>query len=401
MRIALLATLVCLAAAMPKVQQIQNLSHPSRIPGEFLIVLRRPAVQNLNVQYARSVVEKIKAVSSKINIVATFAKLITPILHIRTADENVLNQLFQLNEIEGIESNVAQNMIQQCSSQNSNSRLWGLSRVSAVDLPNDYSSATFSYSSGDGSGVRVYVLDTGIRLSHQDFGGRAEFGFTAYGDDGGDRQGHGTHCAGTVGGTDFGVAKAATLVSVKVLADSGFGSFANIISGVEYAVADAAAKNVPGVISMSLGGGASNALDAAVNSANDAGVTVVVAAGNNNGNSCNYSPGRAERVINVGNSDITDTLWGTSNWGTCVDIVAPGTNILSASHLSDSGSVSFTGTSMACPHVAGLAARYLSQNPSASPADVKAYIYGSASTGKIDMRGTSGTPNLLMYSSCA
>jgi len=400
MKIALFATFLCLAAALPNVRQVQNLDHQDRIPGEFLIVLHRPAGKVSNLVYATKVASKIISLSSKVTILNMFTNLLAPILHVKTTDEAGMNQLFQVDEIDVIESDMFQHMVEECNVQDTGSRLWGLSRTSSRALPN-YNTATFSSGSSDGNGVRIYIHDTSIRLTHNDFGGRAEFGANFVGGNDDDRNGHGTHCAGTAAGSEFGIAKAATLVAVKVLGDSGSGSFSGIIAGLDWMVEDVQKRGVRGVGSMSLGGGANSALDSAVNSADAAGVPVVTSAGNSNWNACNQSPARAAGAITVGSTEDDDDLSFFSNWGTCVDILAPGTNILSASHLSDSGSRSLSGTSMACPHVAGAVANYLAENPNASSEQVKAYLSSSATEDAINLRGTSGTPNLLLYSSCA
>jgi len=190
-------------------------------------------------------------------------------------------------------------------------------------------------------------------------------------------------------------------VAVKVLGDNGSGATSGIVAGLDWMVGDVQTRGVRGVGSMSLGGGANTALDSAVNSAVAANVPVVVAAGNSNGNACNYSPARAASAICVGATDNGDNLSSFSNWGTCVDILAPGSSILSASHLSDTGSRTLSGTSMACPHVAGWVATYLAANPNASPSQVMSALQSGASEDYINLRGTSGTPNLLQYSSCA
>ena len=398
MRLVLFATLVCMAAAVQKMN-VGNMNHPDRVPGEFLIVLHKPAVSSMNVQYASSVAEKIAALSSKITIVNKFTNLMSPIIHIRTSDEAIMSQLSAFDEVSSIDVDMVQNMIQQCSSQNTGSRLWGLSRSSSRSQP-DYSSATYSYGNNDGNGVRVYVHDTSIRLSHNDFGGRAVFGANFVGGSNNDNNGHGTHCAGTVGGAEFGVSKSTTLVAVKVLGDSGSGSFSGIIAGLDWMVGDVQSLGVRGVGSMSLGGGRNTALNSAVDSADAANIPVVTSAGNSNNNACNQSPAGADGAITVASTDINDNLSSFSSWGTCVDIMAPGSSILSASHLSDTGSRTLSGTSMACPHVAGLIATYLSENPNASSSQVKSYLASSGTKDAINLRGTSGTPNNLMYSVC-
>jgi subtilisin family serine protease len=400
MKVALFLAFVGLALALPSGRQVENLNNPDRVLGEFLIVLHRPANTDTRFQYATQVASKIVSLAPQITILKIFSNLLTPILYVKTTEDAVMSQLFQLDEVDIVEADVYQNLIQQCSSQSTGSRLWGLSRVSSRSAPN-YSTATFSYSSGDGSGVRIYVLDTGTRITHEDFAGRSEWGNNFSNDGNDDRNGHGTHCSGTAMGSQYGVAKGATVVAVKVLGDSGSGQWAWSISGLDWMVGDISNRGVRGLASMSLGGGISSSVDAAVNSAVDAGNPVVVAAGNNNGNACNYSPARAEGAITVAASDNGDNLSSFSNWGTCVDIIAPGSSILSAWWTSDTATNTISGTSMACPHVAGLVANYLSANPNASPAQVKSYIASSTSKDMINLRGTTGTPNYLMYSSCA
>ena len=403
MKVALFLTFVCLAAALPKARQVNNMNHPDRVPGEFLIVLHPPATKGSNFIYATKVASKIAAISSKITIMNSFTALRAPILHVKTSDESVMSQLFAISEIDSIDVEMVQHMIEQCSSQTTGSRIWGLSRVSSVTMP-DYGSATYSYGSTDGQGVYVYVLDTGVRRTHNDFGGRTENGQSFVGSDPtdtGDRNGHGTHCSCTVLGTEYGVSKGATVVAVKVLSDLGFGSTTGIVAGINYMVDDVASRGIRGVGSMSLGGGANTAIDSAVNSADAADIPVAVAAGNSNADACNSSPARASGAITVGSTDNTDTLSSFSNWGTCVNILAPGSSILSCGITSDTATDTLSGTSMACPHVAGLIANYLSANPNASSAQVRSYLDSSSSKDQINLRGNDNTPNFLMYSSCA
>lgn len=399
MKIALIAAFLCLAAALPNVRQVQNLNNPNRVAGEFLVVLKPAATQAVNVQYAKSVAAKISAISSKINVVKSFTSLKHPMLFVRTSDESVMSQLFQLQEVKFIESNLYEKMINDCGSQQTTNEIWGLSRVGSRAMPDPYSSATYSYTPEDGNSVKVYVLDTSVRTTHNDFGGRAVFGYNAVGDNqNDDRNGHGTHCAGTVAGTLYGVAKQASIVAIKVLNDYGFGSTAGIIEGIEWMVQDVGQG--AGVGSMSLGGGANAAMDQAVNDADAAGVPVVVAAGNSDADACLSSPARAEGAITVGSTDISDGLSSFSNWGTCVSILAPGSNIKSAWIDNDDSTANLSGTSMACPHVAGEVAAIRSANPSLLPAQVKAVLYESATIDAIDLRGTSGTPNVFQYSEC-
>ena len=273
---------------------------------------------------------------------------------------------------------------------------WGIDRIDQRSLP---LSTTFSYLN-TGVGVRAYIVDTGIRLTHTDLAGRAVTGYDAVtaGGTANDCNGHGTHVAGTVGGTVYGVAKAATLVAVRVLDCAGSGTTAGVIAGVDW-VANNHVK--PAVANMSLGGGASTTLDNAVKNAVAKGVTFAVAAGNGNifgmaQNACNYSPARVPEAITVGATTKTDAKASYSNYGTCVDIFAPGSSVTSAWHTNDTATNTISGTSMASPHVAGVAALYLQSNPGATPAGVASALIAGATTGKVTSPG-SGSPNRLLF----
>jgi subtilisin family serine protease len=268
---------------------------------------------------------------------------------------------------------------------------WGLDRIDQRALP---LSGTFTYTP-TGAGVNVYIIDTGIRLSHGDFGGRAVSGYDAV--DGGsadDCNGHGTHVAGTVGGSTYGVAKAAKLYAVRVLDCAGSGTNSGVIAGMDWVAQNRVA---PAAANMSLGGGASQAIDDAIQRMVNAGVATVVAAGNENQNACNVSPSRAPNAITVGSTTRTDARSSFSNFGSCVDLFAPGSDITSAWHTGDAVTNTISGTSMASPHVAGVAALYLQGNPTASPATVASAIVGSTTAGKVTSAGT-GSPNKLLFS---
>lgn len=269
---------------------------------------------------------------------------------------------------------------------------WGLDRIDQRDLPlsNSY---TWNH---DGAGVRVYILDTGIRTTHTQFGGRATVGVDYIGDgqNGNDCNGHGTHVAGTVGGSEYGVARATNLVAVRVLNCSGSGTWAQVIAGVDWVTAN---RVLPAAANMSLGGGENLALEDAVTAAINSGVTFAIAAGNSNANACNFSPAGTPTALTVGSTTISDARSSFSNWGTCVDLFAPGSSIPSAWIGSDGATNTISGTSMASPHVAGVAAIYLSANPSHSPSQVGTAIKNGATSGKVTNPGT-GSPNLLLYS---
>jgi len=268
---------------------------------------------------------------------------------------------------------------------------WGLDRIDQRDRPLN---GTYVYN-WTGSGVRAYIIDTGIRTSHTQFGGRASVSYDAVGDgrNGQDCNGHGTHVAGTVGGSTYGVAKSVSLRAVRVLNCQGSGSTSGVIAGVNWVAAN---RQLPAVANMSLGGGASSALDSAVNSAINAGVTFAVAAGNSNANACNYSPARTAAAITVGSTTSSDARSSFSNYGTCVDIFAPGSSITSAWSTSDTATNTISGTSMASPHVAGAAALYLQANPGASNATVRNALVNNSTTNRISNVGT-GSPNRLLY----
>lgn len=273
-----------------------------------------------------------------------------------------------------------------------NNATWGLDRIDQRALP---LSNTYQYDF-DGSGVTAYVIDTGVRNSHSEFGNRARNGYDFVDNDdvSQDCNGHGTHVAGTIGGSTYGVAKNVEIVGVRVLSCSGSGTTAGVINGVNWVANDASG---PSVANMSLGGGVSQALDSAVEAAVQAGVSFVVAAGNSNADACNSSPARATNAVTVGSTTSSDSRSSFSNYGTCLDIFAPGSSITSAWHDSDSSTNTISGTSMASPHVAGVAALILSEDGSRTPADVTAQLVGRSTKDAVsDPR--SGSANRLLYS---
>ncbi len=268
---------------------------------------------------------------------------------------------------------------------------WGLDRVDQDNLPlnNEY-----QYE-GDGSGVHVYIIDTGISASHPDFSGRLGNGTDTVDNDSNpsDCHGHGTHVAGTAAGTTYGIAKGATVHGVRVLNCQGSGSTAGVIAGMEWVIQNV---QMPAVANMSLGGSFSQTQNDAVDRMVDAGITLVTAAGNDGVDGCTFSPGSAPNAFNVGATDRYDSRvngsW-SSNWGSCLDIMAPGNNIVSASH-QGSGSATMSGTSMAAPHVAGGVALYLERNPTQTPAEVMAGMLEEATEGVLS--NLRGSPNYLL-----
>jgi aqualysin 1 len=268
---------------------------------------------------------------------------------------------------------------------------WGLDRSDQRDLP---LSGSYSYAA-TGSGVRAYIVDSGILSAHADFGGRVSGGYTAVADGNGtsDCNGHGTHVAATVGGSTWGMAKGVSLVPVRVLGCDGSGLMSGVIAGLDWIAANGVR---PAVVNMSLGGSASSTVDQAVANLVSKGITVTVAAGNEGRDACGYSPAREPSALTVGATASNDSQASYSNFGTCLDLYAPGSSIRSAWYTSSTATATVSGTSMAAPHVAGLAALLLQSSPGATPAQLAESIKASATTGKVTAAG-SGSPNLLLF----
>jgi subtilisin family serine protease len=346
--------------------------------------------------------------SSGITIVHKYAASFHTGFSAEITDEKVLSALQEDPLVLAIEANGFAYAIQQpCETLQSASPSWGLARVSHEGSVSGGVKQQYRYSQKNtGLGVEVYVIDTGIMTTHNDFQGRAKWGI-AFADGGrqDDGNGHGTHCAGTVGGILHGVAKDATLVAVKVLSAAGSGTWQDVIAGVDYVTNNGR----PGfaVASMSLGGSGSNiGLTNAVNAAVSSGIPVVVAAGNSNANACNYTPSGITSTISVCASEIAgfeptefDGRSSFSNWGTCTDIFAPGRDITSAWIGSNSATNMISGTSMACPHVAGYVAGLLSEDSNRRPDDINALLVEHGQKDLITNPGT-GSPNLLLHNQC-
>ena len=270
---------------------------------------------------------------------------------------------------------------------------WGLDRIDQQNLPFN-TSYTFTQ---NGAGVRFYGIDTGILYSHPDFGGRASAGFDAVTSGGGavDCNGHGSHTASTAAGSTYGVAKGMTIIGVRVLGCTGSGTTSGVVAGIDWVRANAIK---PAVANMSLGGGESAALNTAVANAVAAGIVFTVSAGNSNADACSASPASAPSALTVGATTTTDARSSFSNFGTCVDLFAPGSSI-TAAYITGTGQPTtavLSGTSMSAPHVAGVAGLYLQQNPSATPAAVATALVNNATNNKVTNPGT-GSPNKLLY----
>jgi subtilisin family serine protease len=286
---------------------------------------------------------------------------------------------------------VVQNKKFSINSTQDNPPSWGLDRIDQTATAGD---KKYTYPDAGGEGVTAYVIDTGVRTSHKDFGGRATSGFDAVDNDqsADDGNGHGTHVAGTIAGTSHGVAKKAKVVAVRVLDDNGSGTTEQVVAGIDWVTQH---HSGPSVANMSLGGGADEALDEAVRRSIAAGVTFAVAAGNESADAGQGSPSRVPEAITVASSTAEDAQSSFSNFGSVVDLYAPGSEITSDWNDSDSGTKTISGTSMATPHVVGAAALYLAAHKDASPAQVAQALTAGATPGKIT-NPSGGTPNKLL-----
>lgn len=273
-----------------------------------------------------------------------------------------------------------------------NDATYGIDRTDQADLPLD---TTYTYAN-TAADVTAYVIDSGIRYSHEEFGGRAATGydFVDTDPDADDCNGHGTHVSGTVGGKTWGLAKEVKLVGVKVLGCDGTAPDSDSLEGIEWVTKNAAK---PAVVNMSMTFDTKNIGDEAMRGLVGSGVSAVVAAGNDGADACDAGPAYLPEVISVGATDEQDNQAGFSNYGSCVDIFAPGNNITSASNQDDTGNTNMSGTSMASPHAAGVAALYLQTNAAATPEEVSGALTDNASKDKVQNPGE-GSPNLLLYS---
>ncbi|WP_433337399.1 S8 family peptidase [Spirillospora sp. CA-294931] len=295
-------------------------------------------------------------------------------------------QVAKLRTTPGVKA-IEQDGIARATETQSNPPSWGLDRIDQARLP---LSSSYTYN-GNGAGVNAYIIDTGLAASHSDFGGRARNVYDSQGGNGNDCNGHGTHVAGTVGGAKHGVAKAVKLHGVRVLNCQATGAWSAIIAGIDW-VANNHVK--PAVANLSIGGGRSSSVDSATNNLASKGVFVAVAAGNDNRNACDYSPAAAANATTVASSTKTDAKSSFSNYGSCVELYAPGSAITST--WLNGGTNTINGTSMATPHVAGVAALYKAAKGDASFSTIRSWLTSTATSGVIT-GNPSGTPNKLLY----
>jgi len=301
--------------------------------------------------------------------------------------KQMLEEELKSDIVDYVEVDQEVHALQSCSAQNN--AVWGLDRIGERNINLDM---IYHYTTGAGSGVFAYIIDTGIYIAHNEFKGRATWGANFVDTNNNDCNGHGTHVAGTVGGTTYGVAKNVTLVAVKVLNCLGSGTNTGVINGINWVTQQYQSNKKPSVANLSLGGSKSTTLDKAVDLAVQAGIVMVVAAGNDNADACNSSPAGVPVVISTGATTISqdgasdvDERASFSNYGTCVSIFAPGQLIESAWIGNPNAVNTISGTSMASPHVCGAAAVYLSLTSNKTPADVKSFLTSDATSNVIDM----------------
>lgn len=360
------------------------------IPGQYIVVLRDDLVASASV----SAIAAEMATTYGGELLYTYDAALNGFA-IKFAEErsaNAVSSLTQDERVELVEQDSTVSIADETMVNLTQSgATWGLDRIDQRARP---LSGTFTYNK-TGAGVRVYIIDTGIRTAHSEFGGRATYGFDAVDNTlpADDCNGHGTHVAGTVGGSTYGVAKGVSLIAVRVLNCSGSGSNSQVIAGINWVTTN---HIKPAVVNMSLGGSASSVLDAAVQNSINRGITYAVAAGNSNANACNYSPARVGAAITVGATTSTDARASYSNWGTCLDLFGPGSSITSAWYTSNTAINTISGTSMATPHVAGVAALYLQGTSGVTPATVASALTTLSTPNVVTSRGT-GSPNRLLF----
>ncbi|MFC4427566.1 S8 family peptidase [Deinococcus navajonensis] len=372
------------ARTQPGQAPLLGTANPEAIPGQYIVVFSDGAQgSDLTAQDAGGLIRSLKLDPQGVTIQHIYGQALHGFAG-RLSAQNV-----SLLRADPRVKYIEQDGIMRATATQSGAT-WGLDRIDQRNLPLD---GNYTYST-TASGIKAYIIDTGIRTTHTAFGGRAVWGTNTTGDgNNSDCQGHGTHVAGTVGSSTWGVAKGATLIAVKVLDCNGSGTNSGVIAGVNWAVSNKGTSKA--VANMSLGGGFSQAVNDAVNSAANQNLVMVVAAGNENQNACNVSPASAANAITVGSTTNTDARSSFSNYGTCVDIFAPGSNITSTWNTGDTATNTISGTSMATPHVVGAAALALA-NGATGTSGVTSTLINNSTPNKVTGAGT-GSPNRLLY----
>jgi aqualysin 1 len=367
-----------------KAPLLANEQYAKYIPGEYIVVFNDDVDVDVEVGKA----EKAHGISSK---------------YVYKYAIKGFSATLTVQALDGLRSNAKVKYIEQdqevfaiATNQDLNNSFytWGIDRIDSIDLPLN---KKYSYTA-TGSGVDAYIIDTGIKFDHQEFGGRAKFGYDAWGGKGSDGNGHGTHVSGTVGGKNVGVAKNVNLYAVRVLNNAGSGSNSGVIAGINWTISHHTSSSKPAVANMSLGGSASEVLDVAVKNAISKGIVMCVAAGNSNVDATGSSPARVTEAITVAATDNSDTKASYSNYGSVVDIFAPGTNIFSSWKTNSTSYNTISGTSMATPHVTGVAALILQINPSYNCLQVEGLLKSNASLNAPVKKVPSGTTTSLLYS---
>jgi subtilisin family serine protease len=371
--------------------------HPEKIDGQYIVIYNPTTIDALQQKHQANLGSNVFATYNITKDFMGYAAKLTPELLELVRNDPIVQEVHYDHAVHVFRPQ------QECDSSQTNVRSWGICRVSHWGSIAGPALTTYKWHAGAaGNNVDVYVIDTGIKMTHREFDGRAVWGANYVDSLRDDNNGHGTHCAGTIGGSTIGIARDCRLIAVRVLNGQGSGTTSGVISGINYVANTAAQRKVPSVGSMSLGGGYSAAMNTAVKNLVSSGVPCAVAAGNDNADACNYSPASEPSAITVGSTSTDanqrDTRSSFSNYGTCVDIFAPGSNIYSCGITSNTAYTSLSGTSMACPHVAGLCAVVLHSRPHLSPAGVKAAIMDEGNHGRIT--NPNSPNNILAYSGC-
>jgi len=379
-----------------------NLDAPNAIPNKYLIALHENATVEIRDKHINSLSQRLVARAQNEQILSTFqiGNLIgyAAYYNKEILEEERNNPLIRLIENDQVVTLFDEPAVDDDTTETQTGATWGIDRIDQRTLP---LSGTYSYWGSAGKDVVAYIIDTGIYIEHNDFGGRASYGFSAFPNEGNpDGNGHGTHVASTVGGTVYGVAKKVTLIAVKVLSAGGSGSWEGVVQGIQWATNHHTSRGkAHSIANMSLGGGISTITDQAVTQSIIAGVNHAIAAGNSNADACNYSPARTPGALSVAATTNTDARASFSNWGSCVVVFAPG-NLITAAWIGGVDRINtISGTSMASPHIAGVVAVHLGHNPDVyeTPITTGSWLIAQSTVGLVTAPGNN-SPNRLAFS---